>query len=83
MGGGGGAARLSLSLSANWPAPSAVPAARPFASSCRLVDYDHTVCQYEGIQDAYDPACKFIFLRATAALFGTLTGTFAWRWLCG
>jgi dolichyl-phosphate-mannose--protein O-mannosyl transferase len=31
------------------------------------------VCAYNAIQDEYKPECKYWVLRATAALFGSLT----------
>ncbi len=39
----------------------------------KLFGYDHTVCSYNSISDAYLPACKFWVLRSTAALFGSAT----------
>lgn len=39
----------------------------------RAVGYDYTVCHYEKIDDPYAPDCKFYWLRATAALFGSAT----------
>jgi hypothetical protein len=41
----------------------------------RLVGYDHTVCDYapKDHRELYQPTCKFIFIRATAAAFGTFT----------
>ena len=48
----------------------------------RLIGYDASVCQYEGIQQQYDPTCKFLALRATAAFFGSLTGGFFSCFLC-
>ncbi len=39
----------------------------------KLFGYDHTVCAYNAIQDAYAPTCKYWVLRATAAAFGSLT----------
>lgn len=39
----------------------------------RAVNYDHTVCDYTHIDTPYDTACKFIWLRFTAAFFGCLT----------
>jgi hypothetical protein len=38
-----------------------------------LFGYDHTKCQYNNIQDHYNPECKYLVLRSTAALFGTFT----------
>lgn len=38
-----------------------------------LNGYDHTKCSYSNIQDQYQPGCKFMVLRATAAFFGSLT----------
>jgi dolichyl-phosphate-mannose-protein mannosyltransferase len=39
----------------------------------KLFGYDHTVCSYNSISDAYNPTCKFWVLRATAAVFGSAT----------
>ena len=41
----------------------------------RVIGYDHTVCDYspKDHRELYSPTCKFIFIRATAAFFGTFT----------
>lgn len=63
---------------------SAVPVVRQFLAGniahsfdFAFAAYDHTVCFYNNIQDAYKDECKYLVLRCTAAFFGTLTGSYS------
>lgn len=38
----------------------------------KLVGYDYTKCKFVNITDVYGPECKYIFLRATSATYGSL-----------
>ncbi|RYY38593.1 phospholipid carrier-dependent glycosyltransferase [archaeon] len=39
----------------------------------RMVGYEHSVCNYTKIDDAYHPDCLYLWLRFTSALIGSLT----------
>lgn len=44
-----------------------------FVLVCKLVGYDYNKCGFSNISDDYAPDCKYLWLRGTAAFFGTLT----------
>ena len=44
-----------------------------FVAVCKLVGYEWTKCGFANISDEFGPECKFLWIRGTAAFFGTLT----------
>ena len=44
-----------------------------FVAVCKLIGYEWTKCGFANISDEFGPECKFLWIRGTAAFFGTIT----------